>query len=113
MLRAALVLVGVFLTLASSRPIGAQEWPQIFDPLVLHTIHLEIADADWQTIQNDETFDIEVPAMLSLDGEPPILVAIRRKSADALVNAPGYAKVAYRIDINELVSARTGTACAP
>ena len=39
-----------------------------------------------------------------LDGEAPILVAIRRKSADPLTNAPGYAKVSYKIDINELVS---------
>src|SRR5688572_23751794 len=105
MLRVALVLVGVpVLALLSAKPIGAQEWPEIFDPLVLHTLHLEIANADWQTIQNDETFDIEVPAMLSLDGEPPIQVAIRRKSADALDNAPGYSKVSYKIDINEYVS---------
>ena len=30
--------------------------------------------------------------------------SIRRKSADPLTNAPGYAKVSYKIDINELVS---------
>ena len=82
----------------------AQGWPEIYNPLVLRTINLEMTDADWQTIQNDETFDIEVPTMMWLDGEEPILVAIRRKSADPLNEAPGYSKVSYKIDINELVS---------
>src|SRR5688572_1214411 len=82
----------------------AQTWPEIFDPLVLRTINLQMSNADWQTIQNDETFDIEVPAMFWLDGEEPILVSIRRKSADPLTNAPNYAKVSYKIDINELVA---------
>jgi hypothetical protein len=82
----------------------AQDWPEIFDPLVLRTLNLQMSDEDWQTIQNDETFDMEVPTLLWLDGEEPILVSIRRKSADALTNAPNYAKVSYKIDINELVS---------
>lgn len=81
-----------------------QDWPEIFDPLVLRTLNLEMSDGDWQTIQHDETFEIEVPAMLWLDGEEPILVAIRRKSADPLTAAPGYVKVSYKIDVNELVS---------
>jgi len=82
----------------------AQGWPEIYDPLQLRTLNLEMSDADWQTIQHDETFDIEVPTMLWLDEEAPILVAIRRKSSDALSNAPGFLKVSYKIDINELVS---------
>jgi hypothetical protein len=82
----------------------AQDWPEIFDPLVLRTINLEMDPADWQTIQNDETFDIEVPTLMWLDGEQPILVSIRRKSADALAEGKGYLKVSYKIDINELVS---------
>jgi spore coat protein CotH len=83
---------------------SAQDWPEIYDPLVLRNLNLQMSDEDWQTIQNDETFDIWVPTMLWLDGEAPILVAIRRKSADALTNAPGYSKVSYKIDINEYVS---------
>lgn len=82
----------------------AQDWPEIYEPLVLRTLNLQMSDADWQTIQHDETFDIWVPTMLWLDGEAPILVAIRRKSADALDNAPGFLKVSYKIDINEFVS---------
>jgi hypothetical protein len=85
-------------------PAGGQTWPEIFNPLVLRTLNLQMADEDWQTIQNDETFDIEVPTMLWLDGEEPILVSIRRKSADPLNNAPNYSKASYKIDINELVS---------
>jgi hypothetical protein len=42
----------------------AQDWPEIYDPLVLRALNLEMSDADWQTIQHDETFDIEVPTML-------------------------------------------------
>ena len=80
-----------------------QDWPEIFDPLVLHTLNLQMSDEDWLTIQNDETFDIEVPALLWLDGEAPILVSIRRKSSDPLTAAPNYIKVSYKIDINELV----------
>jgi CotH kinase protein len=85
-------------------PVHGQGWPEIFDPLVLRTLNLQMSEQDWQTIQNDETFDIEVPTLLWLDGEAPILVSIRRKSADPLTSAPGYAKVSYKIDINELVS---------
>ena len=82
----------------------AQDWPEIYDPLVLRTLNLQMSDADWQTVQHDETFDIWVPTTLWLDGEAPILVAIRRKSADALTNDPDYLKVSYKIDINEYVS---------
>jgi hypothetical protein len=96
-------LAAVVLTSGASLA-RAQGWPEIFDPLVLRTVNLEMSDQDWQTIQHDETFDIEVPTLLWLDGEQPILVSIRRKSADPLTAAPGYDKVSYKIDINELVS---------
>jgi hypothetical protein len=82
----------------------SQGWPEIFDPLVLRTLNLQMSNADWLMIQEDETFDIEVPTLLWLDGEKPILVSIRRKSADPLTEAPHYTKVSYKIDINELVS---------
>jgi hypothetical protein len=82
----------------------AQGWPEIYDPLVLRTLNLQMSNQDWQTIQHDQTFDIWVPTMLWLDGEAPILVAVRRKSADALSNASGFLKVSYKIDINEYVS---------
>ena len=81
----------------------AQGWPAVFDPLQLLTLNLEMDNSDWQTIQNDETFLIEVPAMFWADGEDPILVAVRRKSALPLQNGTPFSKVSLKIDINELV----------
>jgi hypothetical protein len=97
---AATALASLFL---AAVPASAQGWPEIFDPLVLRTINLQMSNEDWQTIQHDETFEIEVPTWMWLDGEAPILVSIRRKSADPLTQAPNYVKVSYKIDINELV----------
>src|SRR5688572_18265701 len=94
-IRVCAAAAAVVAILAASPSASAQGWPEIFDPLVLRTINLQMSDADWQTIQNDETFDIEVPTLMWLDGEEPILVAIRRKSADALSNGNGYLKVSY------------------
>jgi hypothetical protein len=102
--RPARCLIALGLVAACHAPARALPWPEIFDPLVLRTIHLQMSDADWQTIQNDESLSIWVPTLLWLEGEAPILVAIRRKSAEPLVNAPGFRKVSYRLDINELVS---------
>lgn len=100
--RSALVAVSMALALAGAPQ--AQGWPEIFDPLQLRTLNLQMSAQDWQTIQSDESFEIEVPTLLWLDGEEPILVSIRRKSADPLTAAPGFDKVSYKIDINELVS---------
>ena len=86
-------------------PVGkvyAQDWPDIFNPLELVALNLEMDPGDWNTIQHDEKFDIEVPAMFWMDGEKPILVAVRRKSSDPLGGGP-FLKVSLKIDINELV----------
>ena len=104
MIKSILRLTVVAATIHFATPTQAQEWPEIFDPLVLRTLYLDMSDEDWVTIQNDETFEIEVPALFWLEGEAPILISIRRKSADALTNATGYDKVSLKIDINELVS---------
>ena len=81
----------------------AQGWPEVFDPLQLLALHLEMDNADWQTVQNDDSYSIEVPAMFWADGEDPILVAVRRKSADPLNSGGGFIKVSLKIDINEFV----------
>ena len=104
----ALSRAAVLLTIVSAVavPFGraaAQGWPDVFDPLQLLTLNLEMDNADWQTIQNDETFTIEVPAMFWADGEVPILVAVRRKSATPIQNGTPFKKVSLKIDINELV----------
>ena len=87
-------------------PVGkvhAQNWPDIFNPLELVALNLEMDPGDWNTIQNDDTFDIEVPAMFWADGEDPILVSVRRKSATPINNGTPFDKVSLKIDINEYV----------
>ena len=85
----------------------AQGWPEIYDTDQLLTLNLELDHGDWQTIQNDETFDLEFPANLWLEGEAPILVSLRRKSGDPLDGASGYTKVSLKVDINEYVDGQT------
>ena len=81
---------------------SAYDWPGVYDPLQLITLNLDMEPGDWSKVKNDTTFDIEVPAMFWADGdldEPePILISVRRKSADALGD-----KVSLKLDINEYV----------
>ena len=98
-------LLPAIMAMAAIVPVGkvyAQDWPDIFNPLELVALNLDMDPGDWNTIQNDESFEIEVPAMFWMDGEKPILVAVRRKSADPLGGGP-FIKVSLKIDINELV----------
>jgi hypothetical protein len=82
---------------------SAQTWPGVFDPLTLRTLNLTIDPADWDTIRFDLTNEIEVPAQFWADGEPPILVSVRRKSSRALPSEANPIKIGLKIDINELV----------
>ncbi len=81
----------------------AEDWPGVFDPLQLLTLNLELDERDWDTIRHDQTYEIEVPAMFNADGENPILVSVRRKSATGLPNDNNPVKVSLKIDINEYV----------
>jgi hypothetical protein len=101
----ATVLVAALLLAIGLLPLTAeaQDWPDAFDPLQLLTLNLEMDPLDWETIQNDETFDIEVPAMFWADGEDSILVSVKRKSCDALGDTAAFLKVSVKIDINEYV----------
>ena len=80
----------------------AQDWPDVYDPFTLLTLNLEMDPGDWNTIRQDESFEIEVPAMFGADGEDPILVAVRRKSA-----TPIGPKISLKIDINKLVDGQS------
>ncbi|MCH7720246.1 MAG: lamin tail domain-containing protein [Planctomycetes bacterium] len=99
-------LIAVAVTGMLTGAATAQGWPDVFDPFQLLTLNLEMDDADWQTIQNDESFSIEVPADFWADGEEPILISVRRKSADPLGERErlGYIKVSLKLDINEYVT---------
>jgi hypothetical protein len=94
---------GFLLSLAAASAAAQGGWPQVFDPTAVLTLHLQIAPADWTTVQNDASFSIEVPAQFWADGEAPILVSVRRKSDAALTAVPSFKKVSLRIDINEFV----------
>ena len=78
---------------------GSAGYPGVYDPNQLLNLNLTMDPNDFTTIQNDETFAIEVPAQFWADGENSILVAVRRKSAISLNG-----KVSYKIDVNDLVN---------
>ena len=82
----------------------AQQWPEIFDPFALRTLYLEMSSGDWATIQNDETFDVELPAMFWMEEDTPIQISVRRKSAEPLNSGNGFTKVSLKLDINEYVT---------
>jgi hypothetical protein len=97
----AIVLPGAVL-LSSARA----DWPDVFDPLRILTLNLQMDSGDWSTVRNDTSLSIEVPAAMWADGEMPISVRVRRKSGIALT-AGGVTKVALKIDINDLVPGQT------
>lgn len=80
-----------------------QAWPDVFNPVQILTLNLQLAEQDWDTIRHDTTNEIEVPAWFWADGESPILVSVRRKSSRALPSEADPIKVGLKIDINELV----------
>jgi hypothetical protein len=102
-------IVGLILAVLSSREVAAQfgDWPDIFKPTQMRTLSLDMDPEDWVTIQNDDPYDeipqIEVPASFWAEGESPILVSVRRKSANSLNNGTSFSKVSLKIDINDFV----------
>jgi spore coat protein CotH len=95
----------LFNTTAQSEDNTALDWPGLYDPFTVLNLRLEVADGyDLDTILNDTTYDIEIPAWFWADGEEShkILVSIRRKSATAIPNElDPNKKVSYKVDINE------------
>jgi spore coat protein CotH len=92
------LLVLAFFALNTS-PGHAYEWPGVYDPLQVITLNLDMDPGDWSDVKADGSYTLEVPAQFWADGESPILVSVRRKSADALGD-----KVSLKIDINEYVN---------
>jgi hypothetical protein len=102
LVRRVLGLAALLLALLSTSA-PAQNWPVFYDPFVVRDIHLTMNSTDWNTVRNDLTFNQEVPAYLSLPGETPVLVALRRKSSIALPSEGNAQKVGLKIDVNEFV----------
>lgn len=72
----------------------------MYEPTSVLNLHVKIKSNDFDSINDDSTYEIEVPALFweEADGEDEAqLVSIRRKSASVL----GDGKVSYKIDINE------------
>ena len=101
--------VVVIAALLSAPQAGAQApgWPDIYDPFTMHTLNLSMSGNGWQTVQNDNSLSIEVPALFWTGNEAPIFVTVRRKSATALSAAQGFKKVSLKIDVNALVSGQS------
>jgi spore coat protein CotH len=76
----------------------APDWPDLYDPFRLLDLQVTMDPGDLAIIKADTTFDIEKPAWFGVPGEEPLLVSIRRKSADPIGD-----KVSFKIDVNEYV----------
>lgn len=103
--------IAIVVSVSIAFPGDAVAWPvtdhtvassvvEAFDPSIVRQMALTIAPADWDTIRRDRTYDIYVPATLSIDGVPLASnVMVRRKSGLALPSARDPQKVALKIDI--------------
>ena len=86
----------------------AQIWVDVFNPLQVLTLHLQMDPSDWDTIRHDTSNEIEVPALFWAEGEETqLLVSARRKSSRAAPSEANPIKVALKVDINEFVDGQT------
>lgn len=93
-IRWAAALVAVLLVAAPAHA-TTSTWEDVYDPGRLLGLNVQISATDYQTIRQDETFDVYVPAVFWVDGEAERYdVKIRRKSATAIGD-----KISYRMKI--------------
>jgi hypothetical protein len=96
-----IVLVALCWSAPAALAQSAPDWPEHYDPFTLLSYHLTLSESDWNTIRSDQSYDIEVPALLAAEGEAPVLVSVRRKSASAFPSESNPEKVSLKIDLNE------------
>ena len=77
----AALVVGLHL---SPTHVMAQLWADVYDTGTYLNLNLDMDPGDWNTIRNDASFTINVDAMFYADGETPLLVKVKRKSAISL-----------------------------
>jgi CotH kinase protein len=86
----------------------AQNWVEVFNPVQVLTLNLELDPVHWDTIRHDTTNELEFPAQFWAHGEEtPLLVSVRRKSSRALPSETSPIKVGLKVDLNEYVSGQT------
>ena len=117
---ALLLLFTLSLAHALRFPAAAQEeWPAIFNPFKIETIHIQIDPQKWEAIKRDQNFydpvlNIREPCLMWMEGPNPpnsaataITVQIRRKSDPALPDEGNPQKVSLKIDVNEYVEGQS------
>lgn len=93
----AAIVAALAVTAGASRLQGqVPSYSSLYDPLRVLDLNLEMDPADWNTIKNDLSYDIEKPAYFWADGENKIVVSLRRKP-----NLADGDKVALKIDVNQ------------
>ncbi|HBO45992.1 MAG TPA: hypothetical protein DD670_19125 [Planctomycetaceae bacterium] len=72
------------------------DYADLFNPLNVLNLNLEMDPVDWETIRADNTYSIHRPAYFWADGENKIIVDVKRKPTEAFGG-----KVSLKIDIND------------
>jgi hypothetical protein len=85
--------------LALSTAASALTLAELYDPLVVRSIAIQMAPEDWDVIRKDLTNEIKKPGVLTLDGAEPVAIEIRRKSSRALPDETDPQKVGLKVDI--------------
>jgi spore coat protein CotH len=95
-----LLFLGLF-TLASTparaHHVGSEIGLALYDPFQVRELNLDMSGENWNTVLNDTTLSIQVPATFwETEDQSMITVSVRRKSADRIGD-----KVSLKIDIND------------
>lgn len=96
LVRSLLIATPLFLITTAAAALTSTE---LYDPLVVRSIAIQMAPEDWDVIRKDLTNEIKKPGLLALDGAEPVAIEIRRKSSRALPDETDPQKVGLKVDI--------------
>src|SRR5688500_5885480 len=97
MLAAAATLAGVCELRAQS-----PTYSELYNPLALKSLNLQMDPGDWAVVSADESRTIEKPAWFWADNESRMLVSVRRKGLEVTGS-----KFGIKIDFNDYFDANT------